>query len=108
MEELVKKIMTAGFAVLFFVIMFPLTMLYYAWAGTLLWNWFMPVLDLPTLTMAQGYGIMLVIGFFTSTRSTYGNIKKLEDRESMRFLLMFLVAPILTVTIGAIVKHFCM
>ena len=76
--------------------------LYYAWAASWLWLWFVvPVFNVPVLTVWQLWGIAL----FLSVIRPGVNVKKDERGVDWNRLTVALLAPLLTVGIGWVVKH---
>lgn len=79
-----------------------------AWALAKLWIWFIvPVFHLPTLTMAQAYGIAMTIGLFAEQHSD----AKEEDDEVKKWTSAtsrIIIGPLIAVLFGWVVKTFWM
>lgn len=88
---------------------------YYAWVFTYLWDWFIvyPFKDmlpsLRSLTMAEAYGIMLVLGFLNHGKATSASLldcKRDEPSTAERLSAYFVVpfiSPLITLIIGYLV-----
>ena len=79
--------------------------LYYAWAATYLWAWFVvPVFAVPQLSVLQMWGILLTLGMM---RARFDTEKKNSDNfGSALFALAF--APLLTLGIGYAIRFWWM
>jgi hypothetical protein len=88
-------------------IIIPLTVLYTAWVGQTLWNWYMPALGLPELTLWQAFGIDLVVSFMTM-KAHYGIIAEHTQREQAKLLGLYALGPLFILAIGGVVKHWVM
>lgn len=63
MRESKTSSMVWGFA----AALYPLLVLYHAWALSVSWNWTMPAYSLPHISIPQAIGLFAVIHFFTGT-----------------------------------------
>jgi hypothetical protein len=77
-----------------------------AFALAKLWAWFIvPIFSLPSLTMAQAYGVALVVNLFTEHHSD----AKEEDDEAKKWtnaIVKMFVGPLIALIFGWLVKTF--
>ena len=88
------------------IVSFPLGILIYGWALSVLWGWFVvPVFGLPVLTLLQAYGLALVIGLTTHQFSPWP--KDLSYTELASHTLSVAIVPgLLFLLAGWIVRLF--
>lgn len=93
-----SKLLEIAMTILFFVAIVFLALVYFGWAFTTLWNWFIPDIfaELPSLTILQGISISLVVGALRPRLVQ----KDQEPKDAIGFLL----SPLIAVGLGFILK----
>lgn len=87
----------------FFALIFLLA-LWHSFILTKLWLWFLvPLFGLPEVSLAQAYGLMLVVGFFKGMPKTDKNKSK-EDKIAEGILQI--LGPAITLGIAYLVKSY--
>lgn len=79
------------------------------WVLSHLWRWFfVPVLDLPAIGIAQAIGISLVVGYLTHQipKETTYEANKSKTEKFLEAVLMGVIRPLFALLIGFIVKIF--
>jgi len=85
------------------VAFFVLISAYYAWVLTYLWAWFVvPLFGLPVLTLAQAFGLSLVIHYFHPTT----DFRELTSKESKQLCLHYFAKPAVVLLFGWVVKTY--
>jgi hypothetical protein len=83
--------------------------LYTAWCITTLWGWFAVPYGLPQLSYATAVGFVLIVGIFKVKGQVPSLFKKDENKtlaENVGTLIGQLLAPILIVCVGYLIKLF--
>lgn len=72
-----------------------------------MWEWFiMPQFGLPPLSVAAAIGLALTVGMLTRSRSITNADNKSRGAKIWDFVAGYFLAPLLTLSIGFIVKGF--
>ena len=102
-----KKSLT-GCLYLGMLLALPLKYLYYGWALSVAWNWFIPqYFGLRDITICEAIGIDLILTFIVTTRIDLD--PKSPDRKLEKALMTWMwlaVSPLVMLGVGYIVKSF--
>jgi len=83
-----------------FSLILSFSVLVNGWALWLLWGWFMvPLLSLPSLTLAQSIGVGMAVSY-----ATYSYVPSKENDKGL--FAVVIVRPLVAVLLGLIVKQF--
>ena len=99
MDDVTAGILVAliGIPILFIVL--AVSTVLNGWALHLLWGWFfVPIFNLPVLSIGQSIGVAMVVSFLTYQPS------KSEDGGTIAVMLV--IRPFIAVLLGFIVKQF--
>lgn len=100
MSPVIISLMTVGMT---FAMLAPIS-LYYSWAASILWGWFLVPLGAPSVTILQCWGIMLVIIMFRPRLS----LQKSDDSELVSAAGALVLAPLLALGFGWAIKNWWM
>jgi hypothetical protein len=100
MDKLIVFLGTTFVVLLLVLVITPLFSLYYAWAFSYLWLWFIVPLGFPAISVVQAMGIFIVKGLLFYK---YVNIPKEKAGEAVTG---FVLAPIVSLTVGQIILWF--
>jgi predicted branched-subunit amino acid permease len=79
--------------------------LYYAWASSILWGWFIvPLFGLPEVSVLQMWGVML----FLSLLKPNVPANKSDTEAALSNTLSFLCSPLLALGIGYVLRFWWM
>lgn len=103
-----KKLDTSPLALLLGIsVAIPLvitSILLYSYTLTKLWHWFLvPVLGLPSIGLAQAYGIMLIIAMVTHPADLKDEDSEVSLSKTAKYLYF---RPIITLLFGWVVAQF--
>lgn len=91
-------------AILGGIVLIFLLALWHSFIFTKLWLWFLvPLFGLPEISLAQAYGLMLIVSFFKGIPKTDKNKSK-EDKIAEGILA--LIGPAMVLGIGYFVKSY--
>lgn len=103
MVELVVGLISMGVV----IALFSVVALCYAWAISYLWLWFMvPPFGLPTLSVLQIWGIMLVLSLFRPKINLEDNNK--TEKDWANAIIALLLSPLLSLGLGYAIKFWWM
>lgn len=91
--------MPALLIILGFLILIPLTSIYYGWAFSTLWNWFIVPLGVAEIGIAHAIGISCLFGLLISAKA---------NQPDKNLYLTIGLSPIIAVIYGAIIKGWFM
>lgn len=91
--------MPALFIILGFIVIIPLTSIYYGWAISTLWNWFIVPLGVMEIGTAHAIGISCLLGLFLSTKA---------NQPDKNLYMTIGLSPVIAVIYGAIIKGWFM
>lgn len=76
--------------------------LYWAWAGTILWGWFIvPIFHVPAISVLQMYGVVLTLSVIRPTLPT-------TQQQWGTMCIFVTIGPLLSLAVGHVVKSWWM
>jgi hypothetical protein len=101
----ITAMLLGTFAILMLLVIMVPVALYYAWAASILWGWFIvPTFGLPPLTVLQMWGIFLTLEML---RPRF-EFEKKDNSEWAHRLFALTLAPLLSLGIGYAIKNWLM
>ncbi len=75
-----------------------LSILYYAWAAWVLWNWYAPMAGLDQASYAKVYALMTLFSVLKGPAASYAS----DEASKKENMIKFFFGPILSVAIGRV------